>query len=76
MKVREITQPIINGGMTLPRILESIGWDDSFLFTEVSIDEVTLEEEPVIGEKKGGIHISIVLHLEYQCLQENLYELS
>ena len=51
--------------MTLPRILESIGLDDAFLSTEVSIDEVTLEEEPVIGEKKGGVHISIVLHLEY-----------
>ena len=62
--------------MTLPRILESIGLDDAFLSTEVSIDEVTLEEEPVIGEKKGRIHISVVLHLEYQCLQENLYELS
>ena len=62
--------------MTLPRILESIGLDDAFLSTEISIDEVTLEEEPVIGEKKGGIHISIVLHLEYQCLQENLCELS
>ena len=75
MKVREITQPIINGGMTLPRILESIGWDDAFLSIEVSTDEVTFQEEPVIGEKKGGIHISIVLHLEYQCLHENLCEL-
>ena len=65
MKVREITQPIINGGMTLPRILESIGWDDSFLFIEVSKDEFTFQEEPMIGEKKGGIHISIALHLEY-----------
>ena len=62
--------------MTLLRILESIGWDDAFLSTEVSIDEVTFQEEPMIGEKKGGIHISIVLHFEYQCLQENLYELS
>ena len=62
--------------MTLPRILESIGWNDAFLSTEVSTHEVTFQEEPVIGEKKGGIHISIVLHLEYQCLQENLYELS
>ena len=62
--------------MTLPMILESIGWDDAFLSTEVSKEEVTFQEEHVIGEKKGGIHISIVLHLEYQCLQENLCELS
>ena len=62
--------------MTLPRILESLGFDDFFLSTKVSTYEFTFQEEPMIGEKKGGIHISIVLHLEYQCLQENLYELS
>ena len=62
--------------MTMPRILESIGWDDAFLPIEVSTDEVTFQEEPVIREKKGGTHISIVLHLEYQCLQENICELS
>ena len=62
--------------MTLLRILEYIGWDDAFLSSEVSTDEVTFEEELVIGEKKGGIHISIVFHLEYQCLQENICELS
>ena len=69
-------QPIINGEMTLPRILTDVGWDDAFLSIEISKDEVTFQEEPVIGEKKGGIHISIVLHHEYQCLQENLRELS
>ena len=74
--MREIMQPITNGEMTLPRILTALGWDDAFLSTEFSTDEVTFQEEPVIAEKKGGIHISIVLHLEYQCLQENLRELS
>ena len=75
-QAREITQPIIKGEMTLPRILAALGWDDAFLSTKVSTDEVTFQEEPVIGEKKGRIHISIFLHLKYECLQENICELS
>ena len=69
-------QFIINGEMTFPKILAATRWDEAFISTEVSTDEVTFQEEPMTGEKKGGIHISIVLHLEYLCLQENLRELS